>query len=206
MYRVAWAVARATRAAVARNFADAKLGARHPPPSRRANCRTLCAAGRPRRAGRASVRRRHARSVHESRRPGALRPEPRVATVSDERPKHSVLVVDDESAVREVTAQLLEACGFVTAEAADGSSALEVAGGLHRLDAVVLDLTMPGPSAGETLRALRAERPEVAVLFTSGFTERAQLEPLLAQPRTAFLHKPYETHELVAALEQLLSR
>ena len=84
--------------------------------------------------------------------------------------KGTVLVVDDETAVRTISARLLEKIGYHTVEAAGGEDALELYRRERDFTLVVLDLTMPGLSGRETLKKLREIDPEVRCLLASGYS------------------------------------
>ena len=70
---------------------------------------------------------------------------------------------------------------------------------------VVLDLTMPGPEADETLRALRQLRPDVRIILSSGYSEDAARRGFTAGDLAGFLQKPYRPQELVDMIRQALS-
>lgn len=116
----------------------------------------------------------------------------------------TVLVVDDEEAVREVTVALLERAGFRARAASGGREALARLRGGEAVDAVLLDLEMPGLSGPETLRALRAERPELPVVIASGYTQDDALERVGPDQPFVFLSKPFGASRLVASLNALL--
>jgi PAS domain S-box-containing protein len=111
-----------------------------------------------------------------------------------------VLVVDDEPLVREVVCRMLEDSGYVALAAADGPSALELLGA-RAVDAVVLDLSMPGMSGVQVLAAIRAERPALPVIVVSG-AERDRADAVGA---SSFLAKPFHFDELAAALDAALA-
>jgi signal transduction histidine kinase/CheY-like chemotaxis protein len=114
----------------------------------------------------------------------------------------TVLVVDDEEAVRSVARKTLERVGFTVATANDGAD------GLDRFRAmtvppvaVVLDLTMPRLGGEEVLRTLRAAHPDLPAVISSGYTGE---EWTGRDARTLFLHKPFRPAELVDALRRVL--
>lgn len=114
-----------------------------------------------------------------------------------------VLVVDDEEAVREIAAGVLEAAGYRTLAAADGQEArrlLEEHGSEVR--AAVVDLVMPGVDGGATIEALRRLRPDLPVIAISGLDDRIQGTP--PPGADLFLGKPFTAEELLAALRRLL--
>jgi CheY-like chemotaxis protein len=100
--------------------------------------------------------------------------------------------------VRKVAARVLEGVGFEILPARDGNEAVEIfCAHADRITAVVLDLTMPGMNGDEVLQHIRARRPDVCVLLSSGYEPEsmAQLEE-----GVTFLRKPWSPSELVDAL------
>jgi two-component system, cell cycle sensor histidine kinase and response regulator CckA len=109
-----------------------------------------------------------------------------------------VLVVEDEANVRTIAARTLREAGYAVHEARHGGEALDLVRGgtLERLDLVVTDLGMP-VMRGETLAAhLRNERPDVPVLYISGYTDSVAVEP--------FLQKPFAPDQLLRKVGNLL--
>jgi CheY-like chemotaxis protein len=117
----------------------------------------------------------------------------------------TVLVVDDESVARDVTTDMLRRIGFATDGAADGRQALAH---LDAADptfvAVVLDLTMPGPSGLDVHREIRRRNPTIPVLLVSGFSAYDARDALAVGVPTAFLQKPFRLADLAGALRVLL--
>jgi signal transduction histidine kinase len=132
----------------------------------------------------------------------AERPEQPVARTSQGK----VLVVDDEPNALKVAELFLEEVGYTVVTAYDGEQALTVyRAHPHDFAAVVLDLTMPRMGGQEVFDQLRALRPELPVIFSSGYSEEELAERLTADPRTAFIQKPYRFAALIEQLEQLLN-
>ena len=118
----------------------------------------------------------------------------------------TVLVVEDDSAIRRLSVARLEAMGYRAVAAANADEALKVLDGTSRIDALFADIVMPGSMNGiELARKVRAERPEIAILLTSGFSGD------LIQPHNGFstnftvLNKPFRQSELANRLRILLS-
>jgi PAS domain S-box-containing protein len=111
-----------------------------------------------------------------------------------------VLLVDDEPLVRRATKRLLESGGYEVVEASDGLEAVErFRERPEAFDVVLLDLSMPRMGGEEAFAALRAVRPDVPVVLSSGYADGGP-DRLLSQPAVAFAAKPYDRRELLAAL------
>jgi len=110
-----------------------------------------------------------------------------------------VLVVDDEPLVRDVVCRMLQDVGYDARSAADGPTALAMLAA-DPVDAVVLDLSMPGMSGLEVLAAIRADRPALPVIVVSG----QGADRGTAAGASGVLSKPFHFDELVAALEAAL--
>jgi DNA-binding NarL/FixJ family response regulator len=117
-----------------------------------------------------------------------------------------ILVVDDDEGLRAWIAAVLRAAGFGVELAADGHEALAAARE-HLVQAVVLDICLPGLSGYEVCRALKEERPELPILFVSG--ERVESFDRVAGLLIGgddYLVKPVAPDELLARLRALLRR
>jgi two-component system, cell cycle sensor histidine kinase and response regulator CckA len=121
-------------------------------------------------------------------------------------PPRRVLLIDDEPAVRVVTARLLRELGHQVITADSGRRALELFREQHdRIDLIVLDLTLPERSGEQILDDLLQVRSDVPVVITSGF-QAADASQLLGRPNViGFLEKPHtlSTLETIVAAAQL---
>ena len=121
------------------------------------------------------------------------------------RGREIVLFVEDDPAVRQVGVRILTDSGYQVIAASSGPEALRLhAAAPHAIDLLVTDVVMPRMSGIELARELRALRPGLRVLYTSGYTDSALVDPALAQPRSAFLPKPYLLDTLLAQVRALL--
>jgi two-component system, cell cycle sensor histidine kinase and response regulator CckA len=120
----------------------------------------------------------------------------------------TVLVVEDEPVVCAVTQALLMRSGCTVLTAGDGASALNVL--LDHpvgIDLVLLDMTMPGMTTDDIIRAIRDIDAHVPILLTSGYTSGDTVKHMLAEGTVqGFLPKPYELQELLSIINQLLGR
>lgn len=115
-----------------------------------------------------------------------------------------VLVVEDDELVRGHAAELLESLGYQVLSAENGSSALELISQDDTIDLLFTDIIMPGGMNGRELadQALLI-RPELKILFTSGYTEHAVLQQGRLEPGIQMLSKPYRRQDLVEKLTTL---
>jgi signal transduction histidine kinase/ActR/RegA family two-component response regulator len=115
--------------------------------------------------------------------------------------KRLILVVDDDSAVREVTASILHDLGYGVIEAGSGRAALDALDHSAPVDLVLLDFAMPGMNGAEVAREIRSRRPHLPVLFATGY---ADAEALTEASETRIIHKPFVEQELADKLRKAL--
>jgi two-component system, cell cycle sensor histidine kinase and response regulator CckA len=117
----------------------------------------------------------------------------------------TILLADDERAVRLVARRLLEKLGYDVCEAPDGYQAVAAIRGVtHPFRAAILDWSMPGMEAGLAIHELRQLQPDLPVLICSGFGEEQVTETLSASDGVIFLEKPYQLKTLAGTLEEVL--
>ena len=116
-----------------------------------------------------------------------------------------VLVVEDDPSVRQLAVRILEESGYEVIHAADGVEALELARGFDRpIDALVTDVVMPRLGGGKLARRLRADRPNLALLFMSGYPDgRGEGHEGLPSD-AAVVQKPFRSAALLAKLREVL--
>lgn len=116
-----------------------------------------------------------------------------------------VLVVDDEPAVRTIAREALRRAGFAVVLAESGDEALKVVDGdAGRINVVLLDMTMPGLSGTDTLRAIHAVAPDLPVVVTSGYPEPDVAALCSGSGFAGFLQKPFSPSALVTMIGALL--
>jgi two-component system cell cycle sensor histidine kinase/response regulator CckA len=117
----------------------------------------------------------------------------------------TVLLVEDEDAVRSFAARALGQRGYRVLEATTGSEALEVFASQNGdVDLVVSDVVMPEMDGPTLLKHLRSERPDVKIIFISGYAEDAFKRSLSEKDDFMFLQKPFDLKELAAAVKAAL--
>ncbi|MFT5357109.1 MAG: two-component system cell cycle sensor histidine kinase/response regulator CckA [Polyangiales bacterium] len=118
----------------------------------------------------------------------------------------TILVVDDEVTLREAAVHVLEGLGYTPLAAEGGEEALRILGeNPDEIDAVILDMTMPGMDGKATYRAMRAIRADIPVLLTTGYALNEEAQAILDMGVGGFLEKPWNATRLSRALAELLS-
>ena len=113
-----------------------------------------------------------------------------------------VLVVDDDEAVRQVTAGYLADLGYGVLEAGSGGAALELFEARPDIDAVILDFAMPGMNGAALAKALSARRPDAPILYATGY---ADADALAFAVEDRLIRKPFQQAELAAKLARALT-
>ncbi len=137
--------------------------------------------------GRGSRFRIYLPRVEGAAEPVEAQPEPPTARASG-----TILLVEDEAAVRRLARRVLEEVGYTVLEAADGPEALRLTERWEGdIDLVVTDVIMPGMSGQELSTRLRAIRPWLRIMYVSGYTDDTILQHGTLLPNTSFLQKPF---------------
>jgi hypothetical protein len=131
---------------------------------------------------------------------------PAAPIASTPRPgDETILLVEDETVVRHLVAEILENSGYTVLQAGDGPSALELLRRhTNKLDLLVTDVVMPGMSGPEVAQAVTSMRPGTQVLYTSGYTDSAIGHHGVLEPGIAFLQKPFSSDDLTRKVRGLL--
>jgi len=110
----------------------------------------------------------------------------------------TVLVIDDEEDIRDVVEAVLGSRGIKVLSAADGRRGVELFQQCaDQIDAVLLDINMPGMSGEAVFEALRAAKPDVKVLLSTGYSEQEAAAQFSRAPLVGFVHKPYTASALL---------
>jgi PAS domain S-box-containing protein len=118
----------------------------------------------------------------------------------------TVLVIDDEEEVRDVVQAVLSSRGIQVLTAADGRQGIEVfRRQAERIDAVLLDINMPGMSGEAVFRELRALNPAVRVVLSTGYSEQEAALHFADAALAGFVHKPYTASMLVEKIGAALA-
>jgi signal transduction histidine kinase/AmiR/NasT family two-component response regulator len=126
------------------------------------------------------------------------------ALASQQRHRETVLLVEDESAVRTLTCEFLQAAGYQVLSASDGIEALEIAerlgGAIHIL---LTDVVMPRMRGPELARLIQQKLPRVIIVFVSGYTEELHSSPS-SMDNGFFLQKPFSRDQLLRKLNDAI--
>jgi signal transduction histidine kinase len=134
----------------------------------------------------------------------ANQPSPAGDSQTDLDARETVLVVEDDPGVRELTVTRLKALGYKVVEAANGSKAIDVLESGEPVDLVFTDLLMPGGLSGRDVAVAANEiRPGIRVLLTSGYTEDLVHDDDARVAGLKILRKPYRQADLVAVLREI---
>ena len=116
------------------------------------------------------------------------------------RPRR-ILVVDDDNAVREITTTTLKDLGCEVIEAGSGGAALDHLDDKGALDLMIVDYAMPGMNGAEVAREVRARRPDLPILFVTGYADQSALAAI---GEDRIVQKPFRSGELAGKVRRLL--
>src|SRR5688500_17456418 len=124
-------------------------------------------------------------------------------TAPEKPPAHTILLVDDEQAVRSIVVKILRRANYNVLEAESGEAALRIAEAhAGKIDLLLSDMYMPGLRGPEVAQALAPKRPGVRVLFMSGYADQDSRSGVPVDAN--FLNKPFSGQELAAKVEEVL--
>ena len=119
--------------------------------------------------------------------------------------KGTLLIVDDERNVLEVTSKMLKKLGFHTLLAASGKAAIEaLKTNGDRIDVVILDVILPDLSGSETYERMKEVVPGVSILLSSGYSMNEEIDGLIARGADGFIQKPFSIAHLVGMIREIL--
>jgi CheY-like chemotaxis protein len=124
-----------------------------------------------------------------------------------ERPggSETILVVDDEEVVLDVSDDLLTGLGYRVIKAGSGEEAVSIyRNKQEEINLVVLDMAMPKMDGEETFRQLKEMNPNIKVLIASGLMEREHSDRMSERGIAGFLQKPYRLDSLAQAIREVL--
>jgi CheY-like chemotaxis protein len=117
----------------------------------------------------------------------------------------TILLVEDDNSVRDLTQRVLEMRGYNVLPARDGADGLRIASGPDvRIDLIVTDVVMPGMNGREFVEAIHGRTPGIPVLYMSGYTDDDILRRGLNDSSVAFLQKPFNAKSLARLVRSVL--
>ncbi len=116
----------------------------------------------------------------------------------------TVLVVEDEESLRELSKRLLQRHGYNVLIAVDAAEALRLFEDNPSIDVLLTDVVMPGASGPELTRQLIEQRPALRVIYMSGYTEEAIVQHEVIRSGVAFLNKPFTFEALGEKIREVL--
>ncbi len=119
-------------------------------------------------------------------------------------PGETVLVVEDESVVRGLIVEVLSDLGYNALETSDGPSGLEILRSRRRIDLLVTDIGLPGLNGRQLAEAGRQIRPELKVLFMTGYAENAALASGFLEPGMSMITKPFAMEVLATRIRDII--
>jgi CheY-like chemotaxis protein len=140
----------------------------------------------------------------------ALVAEPLVTAVEGDRPliprgTETVLVAEDESSVRDLVSRILTRQGYTVLLSVDGRDALRVAAEYSApIHLLLSDVVMPQLNGSELAAQLLGTRPDIKVLFLSGYTDDDVLRNGVTSATMAFMQKPFTVHQLATRVREAL--
>jgi CheY-like chemotaxis protein len=116
----------------------------------------------------------------------------------------TVLVVEDEPVIRDLIIEVLGDLGYQALEAGDGPSGLKILQSKRRIDLLITDVGLPGLNGRQLADQARERRPDLKVLFITGYAENATLANGFLEPGMAMMTKPFAVDALARKIGQLL--
>ncbi|HOW53694.1 MAG TPA: PAS domain S-box protein [Syntrophorhabdaceae bacterium] len=120
--------------------------------------------------------------------------------------KETILIAEDNTAVKDLIRDVLRKYGYHTLEAKDGQEAVELFEQDRNVDLVILDSVMPRKNGREALEAIKKLDPGIRVLFISGHTKDTVLDKGIAEDKFDFLPKPVSPVKLLQTVREILDR
>lgn len=118
-----------------------------------------------------------------------------------------ILVVEDQDAVRDVAVGLIEELGYTVLKASSGPEAMEIVSSICRIDLLFTDIVMPGGMDGPTLAIeARKLRPELPVIFTTGYADASVLRKIRSSVNGGVVTKPYRRDDLAEKISIALDK
>lgn len=130
-----------------------------------------------------------------------------MSTEQTDNSRKTVFVIDDEEIIRDMTTDMLTDMGYNVITAADGQAALTTFKCSHQdIDVVLLDMILPGMTGEEIFGKLQQIKPDIKVIFSSGFSLEEVPQQLFVHETTDFIEKPYRIGDLLDKISGMLEK
>ena len=124
--------------------------------------------------------------------------------VANAQAGETVLVIEDEESVRELVIEVLNDLGYRALEAGDGPAGLKILQSGERIDLLVSDIGLPGMNGRQVADAAREQRPDLKVLFITGYAENAAMANGFLAPGMEMVTKPFAVDLLAARIRDMI--
>jgi two-component system, cell cycle sensor histidine kinase and response regulator CckA len=122
------------------------------------------------------------------------------------RGEGTILLVDDEGMIVEVSGELLAVLGYRVHVAKNGKDAIEIyRENWGKIDVIILDMIMPGMGGGETFEILKSINPDVKVILSSGYSINGKAREIMNRGCKAFIQKPFQMADLSDKIKKVLN-
>jgi CheY-like chemotaxis protein len=118
----------------------------------------------------------------------------------------TVLVIEDEQMVRELVVSVLHDLNYAALEAVDGPSGLKILQSEARIDLLVTDIGLPGMNGRQLAEAARERRPDLKILFITGYAENAAITGGFLVPGMEMMTKPFAVDALAARIRDMIAK
>jgi CheY-like chemotaxis protein len=116
----------------------------------------------------------------------------------------TILIVDDEDIIADVTQGMLEGLGYQVLMARSGPEAVEIyRENRDRIDLVIMDMIMPGMNGGEAFDLIKAMNPDVKAILSSGYSLNGMAKDIIARGVRAFIQKPFRMEDLSRIIREV---
>lgn len=116
----------------------------------------------------------------------------------------TILLVEDADWVRELARQVLEGAGYRVLEASSADAAIQLSNNGTKIDLLLTDVVMPGMSGNDMSRRVLVRRPNLPVLYMSGYTDDAIVQHGVLEPGINFIQKPFSPDALALKVREVL--
>lgn len=122
------------------------------------------------------------------------------------RGNETILVIDDESFLRDVLGEMLTSAGYTVVSAENGEKGVALlAEDAQKFDMVILDLIMPGMSGKKSFEVIKGLRPDLKVLISSGYGQDGDVQEMLDNGASGFIQKPYLQNTILEKIHDVLT-